>query len=182
MRDSLLRLLHWLHRIRNAAIVTVFLLMTFTYCLAFTSRYVPTIGTFNWAEELTRFLHVWLLFLSIGYVLRTGSHIAMDAVVHVLPRAARRGLAVLADLALVVLLLIFVLYGMQMFRINMTQDAPSLLLIDIDWLRGWPVRMGWPYLAIPVGAALAICDLVAVRLETRGWRVVGDDTAADFRL
>ena len=106
----------------------------------------------------------------------------MDALLPVLPRRVRRGLAVISDLAFVVLLLIFVVYGVQMFQVNMTQDAPSLLMIDTDWLRGWPIRMGWPYLAIPVGAALTICDLVAIRLEARGWQVVGDETAAAFRL
>lgn len=181
MRETVLRLLDMLNWIRNAAIVTVFFLMTFTYCLAFTSRYFPAIGTFNWAEELTRFLHVWLLFLSIGYVIRTGSHISMDALVHVLPRSVRRGLAALSDGAFVLLLLIFLVYGTRLTGVNMTQDAPSLRMIDIDWLMGWPVRMGWPYLAIPVGAGLALCDLLAVRLQAKGWRVAGDE-AVDFRL
>ena len=181
MRETLLRWLSGVHRIRNAAIVTVFLLMTLTYCLAFTSRYCPAIGSFNWAEELTRFLHVWLLFLSIGYVIRTGSHISMDALVHVLPRTSRRVLAAISDLAFVLLLVIFLEFGFEMTGINMTQDAPSLRLIDIDWLMGWPVKMGWSYLAIPVGSALALADLLAVRLQSRGWRLVGEDTA-DFRL
>jgi TRAP-type C4-dicarboxylate transport system permease small subunit len=181
MRERVLRLLDMVHQIRNRAIVTVFFLMTFTYCLAFTSRYFPVIGTFNWAEELTRFLHVWLLFLSIGYVIRTGSHISMDVLVHAVPRPAQRRLAMLSDAAFVLLLLVFLVYGIRMTGVNMTQDAPSLRMIDIEWLMGWPVRMGWPYLAIPVGAGLAMCDLLAARLQTKGWKVAGEETA-DFRL
>lgn len=163
-RGAIASALETINVLRNAAVVVVFSAMIVTFLLAFVSRYIPAIGSFNWAEELTRFLHVWLVFLALGWVVRHGGHIAMDMLVQIAPPPLRALMLVIADVAFVGLMLVFVIYGARMVGFNWDQEAPTLRMVAVDWLMGWPIRMGWPYLAIPVGAALAICDYIAVRV------------------
>lgn len=162
-RAALCRAFEAINTARNIAVVVVFSTMIVTFLLAFVSRYIPAIGSFNWADELTRFLHVWLVFLALGWVIRHGGHIAMDMVVQISPRPIRAALVAFADISFIALMLVFVVYGARMVEFNFDQEAPTLRMVAVDWLMGWPIRMGWPYLAIPVGATIAICDYVAVR-------------------
>ncbi len=164
IRGALCSALEAIDRARNAAVVAVFSAMIVTFLLAFVSRYIPAVGSFNWADELTRFLHVWLVFLALGWVVRHGGHIAMDMLVQIAPQPLRAALIVFTDFAFIALMAAFVVYGARMVEFNWDQEAPTLRMVAVDWLMGWPIRMGWPYLAVPVGAALAICDYTAVRL------------------
>lgn len=163
-RGAIANALETINVVRNATVVVVFSSMIVTFLLAFVSRYIPAIGSFNWAEELTRFLHVWLVFLALGWVVRHGGHIAMDMLIQIAPKPFRALMLVIADVAFVGLMVIFVVYGARMVGFNWDQEAPTLRMVAVDWLMGWPIRMGWPYLAIPIGAALAICDYIAVRV------------------
>jgi TRAP-type C4-dicarboxylate transport system permease small subunit len=158
------RVFNGIDRARNAALIATLGLMTLIYSASLLSRYVPAIGSLNWAEELTRFLHVWAVFLGYGYLIRRRGHIATDVLVSRLPRPLRRGLAVAAEIVLAALSVVFVWYGWQMIVLNADQEAPSLGMVGIDALRGWPTSMAWPYLAIPLGGALGLLDQLAALL------------------
>lgn len=167
VNSALVTSLRLVNRLRNLLIVGIFAIMIVTYFTVFSSRYLPMIGAVNWAEELTRYLNIWLLFLSIGYVVRSGHQITMDVFIHLLPLPAQRGLRWVNDGLLLVFLAVLCVYGLSMVQLNMTQDSPSLKLIGMqfDFLMGWPVRMGWPYLAIPVGAILTALDLLSLHVD-----------------
>jgi len=173
----LVRGLRVVDRVRNHLIVVLFGLMTVTYFTVFASRYIPVIGAVNWAEELTRYLNVWLLFLAFGYILRRHQHISMEVVVNILPGGIRRALRWVNDGLLLALLAVLLVYGWVMVDLNMTQEAPSLKLVGVDFLMGWPVRMGWPYLAIPAGAVVTALDLLATYVDPDLRR---GDTAPDM--
>ena len=162
---ALVACLRFIDRLRNLLIIGIFAVMILTYFTVLSSRYIPAIGAVNWAEELTRYLNIWLLFLALGYVLRQGHHISMDALVRLLPVPLRRGLEWINDGLFLVFLAVLCWYGIFMVQLNTTQEAPSLKLVGIDFLMGWPVRMGWPYLAIPVGAILTALDILALHVD-----------------
>ena len=41
----------------------------------------------SWSEEISRYIEVWIVFLTAGYALGKGQHISMDLLVHILPRS-----------------------------------------------------------------------------------------------
>jgi TRAP-type C4-dicarboxylate transport system permease small subunit len=155
---SLARGLAAVDRVRNAALVGVLAAMVLVYTASFLSRYVPAVGSLNWAEELTRFLHVWAVFLAYGHLVRRRGHIATDVLSSRLPLGGRRVLRALGESMLASLSIVFVWYGTQMVILNADQQAPSLGMAGIDALQGWPTSMAWPYLAIPLAGALALLD------------------------
>ena len=164
-RGFAVRLLLALDSARNALLVGILALMVLVYTASFTSRYVPAVGSLNWAEELTRFLHVWAVFIGYGYLVRRGGHISTDVLVVRLPRSVQRGLIMAAHVLLSALSAVFVWYGVEMTLLNADQQAPSLGMVGIDALRGWPTSMAWPYLAIPFGGAVALLDQLALLLD-----------------
>lgn len=167
---SLTRALAAVDRVRNAALVVVLAAMVLVYTASFLSRYLPAVGSLNWAEELTRFLHVWAVFLAYGHLVRRRGHIATDVLSSRLPVPARRMLQICAEVMLAILSVVLVWYGTQMVILNADQQAPSLGMAGIDALQGWPTSMAWPYLAIPLAGALALVDQLDTLLGRDGSR------------
>lgn len=42
-------------------------------------------SSLSWTEEISRYLEVWIVFLTAGYALGKGQHICMDLLIHILP-------------------------------------------------------------------------------------------------
>ena len=104
-----------------------------------------------WAEEVSRYLVVWLSFLASGLALREGAHIAVETLPDALPAGAARvtRLAVVMLVAGFLGLLAWWGWGYAIFA--WAQRSPVLRL-----------SMGMVYLAIPVGAALMLVHLALV--------------------
>jgi TRAP-type transport system small permease protein len=134
------------------------------------SRYVFS-HSFPWVEEATRYMMIWAAFLGAGPALRVGGHIAVDTLVQALPTAGARGLRALLVLIMAATLVVLVWLGLQYVQFAWEQESPVL---------GW--SLGKVYLAIPVGAALALVHLllIAKRWVASGeWdRVEGFDPQA----
>lgn len=116
--------------------------------------------SFTWAEEVSRYMMIWASFIGIGPALRVGGHIAVESLPNALPRGAARilraGLVGIMGATLVVVLWL----GWQYADFGWEQESPVL-----NW------SLGQIYLAIPVGAALA---LVHLALVARSWIMGGE--------
>ncbi len=108
-----------------------------------------------WSDELARFLLIWIAFLGMSIGVRRGAHPGIDSLVRALPPRGRR-----AALALALLL------GLLFFAVMVVSGGVLVL-------RTWPqrsvaleIRMGIPYLAVPVSGFLMF--LHAAALGVRG--------------
>lgn len=108
--------------------------------------YVP----FPWSEEISRYLMIWLGMLGSFVALREGRHIGVTFLVERLPAAANRVITPLVQAALIVFLSVIAREGWDLALFNASQKSPALM-----------VPMVYPYLAIPVGAALMVLELTA---------------------
>jgi TRAP-type transport system small permease protein len=123
----------------------------------------------TWSEELARFLFAWQIFLAAGLAFGRGSHIAVDALVLVMPAAGKRVLACISHSIVLAFLCLLVWEGISMAR--MTADTSSAAM---------GLNMGVVYAALPTGAIISAAyvamHLVGVvrgtRLESQGH--VGD--------
>lgn len=104
-----------------------------------------------WSDELARFLLVWAAFLGMSVGVRRGSHPAVDSLVRTLPSGAAR----VAFWAAVACSLLF-------FAVMVGHGA---LLVQRTWLQRSPslgLRMGLPYLAVPVAGVLMGLHTIAL--------------------
>ncbi len=108
--------------------------------------YVP----FPWSEELARYLMIWMGLVGSSVALRRGRHIGVNSLVERFPFPLRRAAAIAVHLTLIGFLALIAREGWRLALFNAAQKSPAMM-----------IPMLYPYLAIPVGAALMIVELLA---------------------
>ncbi len=104
-----------------------------------------------WSDELARFLLVWAAFLGMSVGVRRGSHPAVDGLVRALPSGAARVAFWAAVACSLLFFAVMVGHGALLAQKTWLQRSPSLGL-----------RMGLPYLAVPVAGFLMGLHTVAL--------------------
>jgi C4-dicarboxylate transporter DctQ subunit len=121
--------------------------LAFTSVLLFANvvlRYV-FLSPLNWAEELTLYLMVWIVFVGGSIAVRTRGHIAIDLLPLVLSPANRRRLAIAVGLAALAFFAVFFWYSLEhVLRVRSINQLTPVMQAPM-WLT---------YLAMPVGSFL----------------------------
>jgi TRAP-type C4-dicarboxylate transport system permease small subunit len=100
-------------------------------------------------EELTRYVMVWVVFLASSLALKENLHINILVFVDKFHGRTRSGVSLLGQLLLLIFLLILIVEGIISLSFQMDQISPTL-----------GIPLFWFYLAIPVGSALMIINLL----------------------
>lgn len=116
--------------------------------------------SWTWVEEVSRYLMIWASFLGLGPALRVGGHIAIESLPASLPPAAARVLRAFLVAVMAAALAVMVWLGIEYANFGWEQESPVL-----NW------SLGMVYLAVPVGAALALAHLALV---ARSWIASGE--------
>lgn len=104
--------------------------------------------SFVWAEELSRYMMIWVGFLGGGLVLRLGAHLAVDVFQDMLPLRAAQAMRVGVVAVLAAALLAMLGLGVRYVHFAWGQETPVL-----NW------NFGLVYLAIPIGALQMLLHL-----------------------
>lgn len=96
-----------------------------------------------WSEEIIRYTFIWLFFLAMPEVTRTGGHLALDLLPMFLSDNAKRILFTVDEIVCIILDAFIIFYGIKISQLNMSQYSASLR-----------IPYGWIYMAIPVGCTL----------------------------
>lgn len=117
------------------------------------SRYLTNYSII-WADEVARYLMIWLTFLGAGLTLRYGGHVAITNLMDVLPTPAQRVLRAIIAACLLAffVLMIWIGYSLAM-RVHL-QLTPATR-----------IPFSYIYAAIPVGFALLVVHLLLVVRE-----------------
>src|SRR5690606_21972883 len=78
-----------------------------------------------WAEEVARYLMVWMTFIGAGLVLRLGGHVAIDNLHAVLPVGAARVLRGVIVMALLVFFAVMIWQGWVYMQAMSFQTTPA---------------------------------------------------------
>lgn len=113
-------------------------------------RYV-FLSPFIWAEELARYLLVWISCLGAAYGLREGVHIAVMFFYNWLGRRLRMGVTLFIHLIVLAFFLVCCVAGTIIAAAQWTQISPGL-----------QIPMTWAYASIP--ASFAIMTLFSLEL------------------
>lgn len=103
-------------------------------------NYTPYFG-----EELARYLFVWVVFLSLPLVAKSGGHMAIETLTSHVQGATLKFLNILADIFTIVFLLIMVVCGIEMVARTSYQTSPAMM-----------IPMSWVYSVIPFGCAVML--------------------------
>ena len=118
-----------------------------TFAQVFT-RYVIA-DPLIWTEEVARYLFVWITLVGAAAAVRSHGHYGLDMLRHYGP-PLRAALGLLTMLVVTAFLALLLYTGITETRQAALQMSPAL-----------QVRMHWAYLALPVGAALALFHVFA---------------------
>ena len=134
-------------------------------CIAVAARYIAATGLVldtSWCEQIVLTCMIYMAVLSAALAIRKGSHIRMTALDASLPVNVVRVLDIVADLAVVVLAIIMIQYGMQGAVKQMKNNYESL-----TWLSRF-----WMYFPIPLaGIAMILFELESLYGHVRAFFV-----------
>lgn len=109
-----------------------------------------------WSDEVARFLLIWISFLGMSAGVRRGAHPGIDSLVRALPPRSARVVLGLTFLLSLLFFAVMVVYGGVLVLRTWPQRSVALEL-----------RMGIPYLAVPVSGLLMFLHAAALALRGR---------------
>lgn len=140
----------WLVQVNRWVLILMLAAMS---CIIFANvvlRYLSS-DSLVWAEEVGRYLMIWVTFLGAGLVLRFGGHVAIEDLQNRLPQTLGRVLRALLVAVLMVFFAAMAWWGMEYMDFMQYQTTPVL------GLSYW-----WVYLASPIGFGLLMLHLAFV--------------------
>lgn len=123
--------------------------MTLLVGVQIAGRFVFSYSIF-WSDELARFLLVWIAFLGISIGARRAAHPGVDSLVRALPTPWARAASFLTLVLSITFFAVMVGYGGALVLRTWPQYSTSL-----------GIRMGIPYLAVPVAGVLMTLHALA---------------------
>lgn len=144
---SLNKVLFWISVSSMAVMLVLIFLQVIT-------RYIFN-HTFEWSEELARFLFVWVVFLGSALIMGEGGHLA----VQLLPRKFTgrplgHAMNLFINACSYAFILLLLVQGAKMTSVMTFQTAPGL-----------GISMSWVYAVIPLSACLMMLYLVRDTVE-----------------
>ncbi|TVR07034.1 MAG: TRAP transporter small permease [Salinarimonadaceae bacterium] len=148
------------------ALVLLFTAMAVIVFANVSLRYLTT-GSIIWAEEVARYLMIWMTFIGAGLALRVGGHVAISNLQEVLPNLGQKILRSLLVLMLLGFFCAMIWFGLDYMNRTRFQLTPATRI---------PFR--YVYAAMPIGFGLLIVHLLLIArtyIETLSFRELEAD-------
>jgi TRAP-type C4-dicarboxylate transport system permease small subunit len=147
MRIILFKIRNFIRKANFILVVTLMASMMTVVVVQTLSRYLFKLPLF-WAEELARYLMIWLCFTASAIAMREDAHVSVMFLISRLNGGLQKWSKVLVKLLLVIFLSFLVIKGISLLSIVSRQMSPTMR-----------ISMAWPYLAIPFGSALMMFEI-----------------------
>lgn len=140
----------WVKRIEEAFVGICLISVTIILFVNIVLRYGFSANT-NWAEELIRYVMIWITFIGSAICFRRSLHVGIDFFIDYLSKKWGSLIALFVNAASIIFMIFILYYGVELvtFSMNSGQITPSL-----------QIQMYLIYLAMPIGAALSLIHLV----------------------
>ncbi len=132
----------FIEKILKILVTTAIGMMLSIVFLQVISRYVFSF-TPSFAEELSRYLFVWVVFLSLPLVAKNGGHMAIETLTSRIKGKKLKVCRVLADIFTITFLVVMIWNSVRMVQIAHFQTSPALIL-----------PMSYVYSVIPFGCTI----------------------------
>ncbi len=121
--------------------IPVFLLSVAMFAIVMAgvvSRYVLR-SPFSWTEELSRYLMIWMAFLSVSLGIWRQEHIGVSMFIKMLPRLLAKCVIYLSNFLVLYFLYVLLVYGTKMAKGGTVQYSTALGTTMFGWLLAVPV-------------------------------------------
>lgn len=118
------KLLHWIEQFIKIIIALCIAGMTILIFTNVILRYVFHTGI-TWAEEMSRFMFIWMVFLGSILVLKEGTHIGMDILVRKVPENFSKLLLFIGNCIILVIAFIVLNGSWEMTLDSISSKAPA---------------------------------------------------------
>ena len=135
------------------------ILVLFACFILFINVVLRVMGySLKWAEELTRYLIVWITFVGASLCVEDGSHVGIDVLPSRLGPRGRLILSIVVNLICIVFTVVMTYMGIKMVSqaLHFNQRTAAMM-----------IPMAVPYIGVPVG-----CCLMVVRYIQQIWHSV----------
>lgn len=150
--DGLNRVLGWIvGALLAASTAAVFVQVLIRFVLPLLGIIVAA----PWTEEVARYLMMWVVFLGVAVLCRNFRLIAVEIVTLITPRPVGRGVKLAAIAICIGFFAVIVRIGFGWTAMSGIELSPVMRL-----------PMNWVYVAMPIGACLAIFNLLVLVAET----------------
>ncbi len=130
---------HLLDDLIKYAIVIVFLVMVLTGTVQVFNRYILN-QSLSWGEELQKFSHIWLIFLTIPLAYRNRAHLGMNLFYRKMSKQSRFIFDLIIHLLWLAFGSVLILITFDLVHIGTFQNSPGL-----------GIKMSWVYSGIIIG-------------------------------
>jgi len=135
-------------------------IMTFSAFLLFINvvlRYVFHYGM-SWAEEVTRYILLWTVFVGAGVVSREGAHVSMEALYNIWPQKLQRIASMAINIFCILTVVAIFFFGNGLVKMVIETGQTSEAAFIPMWLI---------YAAFPVGSILMMLGYAETALRHR---------------
>jgi len=150
-KSALARLSHALSALCGALAATMIVCSVFITCQMIFVRSVLNQSTI-WQTEAVVYLMIGATLLGLPYVQRLRGHVSVDLLPVMLPPVLRRGLIALTLIVSIAVVAVMLFYGYEQWHIAWERNWRSDTV--------WGVRLWIPYLALPIGFAAFLLQLI----------------------
>ncbi len=133
----------------KAIVITLIGFMLLWVCAMVPARYLFDY-TPSYGEELSRYLFVWVVFLTLPVVAKAGGHMAIETITSRISGLKLKVARICADLFSLIFLAMMTYYGVGMVIKASFQTSPGL-----------GIPMSYIYLAIPIGCGVMFLNVLA---------------------
>lgn len=102
-----------------------------------------------WAEEMGRYLFIWVSFIGAAIGFRKGAHLGVDFLVNLLPQKLHNVVEKIIQILLIFILGLIVVKGLEFSFSVRDQLSPSMR-----------ITMMIPYFSVPFGSALMMIEVI----------------------
>ena len=120
----LMRAYEWLQTVIRWALCLLMSLMVVIVFANVIARYYLS-ASLAWSEEVARFMLIWLVFIGAVLAYVNDEHLGLDIIVQLFPRRIRYGLAVVADLLIMVAIYLVIHGGAVLMRDSWEWGSPA---------------------------------------------------------
>src|SRR5690625_3729423 len=145
-----------LNKTTEGIIGIALMIVTFLLFINIILRFFFSSGI-TWAEEFIRYSIIWITFIGASVCFQRGSHIAVDLLIDFVPKKMKKLLATIIHLLSIVFMIFIIIYGIELVVFSKeTGHLAAALQIEMYWI----------YLAMPVGAALSLVQIIIQTVNT----------------
>jgi len=135
-------------------------IMTFSAFLLFVNvvlRYVFHYGM-SWAEEVTRYILLWTVFVGAGVISREGTHVSMEALYNILPEKFQKTAFLAINIFCIATIVAIFFFGSALVKLVIETGQTS----EAAFIPMWVI-----YGAFPVGSILMMLGYTETALRHR---------------